>query len=650
MTSHSTIIETKNTPLPARGKVSRTRRLVLLGLIGFVITLILAGLARAPLERYFQIEQARNAQATLTLAVEGLEGSLNRFRPLPALIAKRPELRFLLSNKGNELLTGRVSEQLRQTAFEIGASDIYLMDISGLTLAASNYRKERSFIGRSFEYRPYFTQALEGGTGRYFALGTTSGERGYFYAAPVEEGTRIVGVLALKFTVDAFERAWAEGASDILVSDLGGIIFMASRPDWHFKSLRPLTPEDHTSIKAARQYPPEQVALLPNRSRALADDITLMTFEGKEGSEQFVTSSTLITDAGWWVTILTPIESATQSALTVLAIALMLVLLSGLISAIYLQRRNQLRERLEAQRATQSWLEQRVSARTADLNAANARLQDEVEERRATEDRLRKTQTELIQAGKLAALGQMSAALSHEFNQPLAAVKAYAENAKTFLERDRSNDAQENITRISAMADRMATISKHLRNFARRPQEEVRPVPLLPILDEALALMEMRLRASRVDLRFDRPDQSPWVIGGAVRLQQVIMNLISNALDAMESTAHPRLDLHLSHGDDQVSLTVRDHGPGFDGSLSDEAIAQVFDPFFTTKDPGKGLGLGLSISYNIIRDFGGRLEAKRHAEGGALFTLTLQRATPPADALSEPGLAKMDLTRQDAAE
>ena len=213
-------------------------------------------------------------------------------------------------------------------------------------------------------------------------------------------------------------------------------------------------------------------------------------------------------------------------------------------------------------------------------------LRIEIEERRAAEGRLRQTQAELVQAGKLAALGQMSAALSHEINQPLAAIKSYADNAATYLDRDCSAEARGNIETISSMADRVAAIAGHLRNFARRPKEHAGPVELLPIIDAAIDLMEPRLRATGTSVVYRPPTEPLWVIGGQVRLQQVIVNLLSNAVDAMEGQTARRIEVQLLTGTN-IRLTVCDHGPGF----AQETLPQVFDPFFTTKPPGKGLGL-----------------------------------------------------------
>lgn len=589
--------------------------------LGLIIVLSFAALPA--IERFFMVRAGAEAQATLGLSVESLNGALRRFEPLPGLIGERPVLAAFLDDPHNDALQGAVNAQLLETAEALGASDIYLLDTTGLTIAASNYLKERTFIGRSFAFRPYFTQAVAGDLGRYFALGTTSLERGYFYAAPVRRGGQIIGVLTLKFTVDAFENAWRAGSSEIIVSDLSDIVFMSSRPDWHFRTLSQLDEAALAQVGETQQYPLEQLIALPNTLEPLDGPLGLMRIED-EVTEDFVVSSTLLEDVGWRVWILVPAGPAKTQALTALLVFALFVAFVGLVLAIVLQRRARVLERFEAQRAAQDLLEKRVVERTADLNEANANLRTEVEERRAAEQKLRKTQKELVQAGKLAALGQMSAALSHEINQPLAAVKSYADNAATFLDRERLADARENVTRISQMADRMAAISGHLRNFARRPQESVGPIEVLHAIDDALALMDARFKSTDTQILYDKPDEPIWVMGGQLRLQQVIINLFNNAIDAMEDAATRVIEIDIEQVDKRLLIHVRDTG----GGLSEDMLAQVFDPFFTTKSPGKGLGLGLSISYNILEDFGGRLRARNRASGGAEFSIELAPAAP----------------------
>jgi two-component system C4-dicarboxylate transport sensor histidine kinase DctB len=590
------------------------------------LLIIAAGLLVKPaIERIFFDRALEDGKATLNIAVEGLDSTLERFEPLAKLIAERRILSQLLKEPDNQGILPFVNEQLRLSAMTLGVSDVYLMDIGGTTIAASNYRKETSFIGRNFAYRPYFQQALDGGLGRFFARGTTTGQRGYFFASPVIYDTRIVGVVALKFLVDPFEASWQGGASEIIVTDHAGVIFMSSRPEWQFRTLRPLDSRTFAGISATQQYPLDRLTPLDIRIPDRPETSPLISIDGTD----FVRSSAPLPEVGWEVHLLTPASAARTQALTVLLVLGLVTLLLTLITAIILQRSARAREREEERRIAQAELERQVLHRTADLNAANERLLIEIEERRATEKRLRATQKELVQAGKLAALGQMSAALSHEINQPLAAVKSYAENAVAYLDRDRVADARENVSRISQMADRMAALSRHLRNFARRPQETTGPVDLSLVLDDALDLMAPRLSNAGAVVHRDPSTCEPtWVIGGRVRLQQVFVNLISNALDAMERLDTPQITITAPEArDGRIAIAVSDIGPG----LEADTAGRIFDPFFTTKSPGKGLGLGLSISYNIVEDFGGRLSGANTAESrGASFVVDLARAEVPA--------------------
>ena len=166
----------------------------------------------------------------------------------------------------------------------------------------------------------------------------------------------------------------------------------------------------------------------------------------------------------------------------------------------------------------------------------------------------------------------------------------------------------------------MATISAHLRNFARRPQQATGPLLLNTVVQDAISVIEMRIASEGGHITYDPPEAETWVIGGHVRLQQVIVNLINNALDAMEG--HGTRDVQIWI--DGTTVYVRDTGDGIDPAR----VENIFDPFFTTKAPGKGLGLGLSISFNIISDFGGTLSARNHPDGGAVFAVALQPAEP----------------------
>lgn len=569
---------------------------------------VLAGALSFPaLERHYMRQQAARDAVPLQLAVEGLRAALDRYAPLPALIAERPELTALLNDPGNTALTAAVNEDLRQTAATVKASDVYLMDISGRTVAAATYREAGTYLGRNFSYQTYFTQALNGDLSSFSIHGTTTGERGYFYAAPVEEGERIVGVLAIKFNIAAFESIWRGVDSEFMVTDRNDFVFMSSRPDWHFRALRPLSDATRRLIAQNMQYPIDRIDLLPVTTIPLNAEAVLVRI-GDAPRESYVLTSQRLTDMEWTMASLSPTRPATLNALSTLAIAGLTVLLVLAAMLAYLLKQARQAEAFAREQEAKRVLETAVADRTADLQTALADL--------------RQTQTDLIQAGKLSALGQMSAALSHEFNQPLAAVKSYADNASAFLDRNRPDEVRDNISRISKMADRMATISAHLRNFARRPQQAIGPLSLNAVVQDALGVIDMRLASEGGRVAYDPPEETVWVTGGHVRLQQVVVNLINNALDAMEDQPDRTVFMNISG----TALQVRDTGPG----IAHDKVSHIFDPFFTTKPPGKGLGLGLSISYNIVSDFGGTLSVANHPDGGAVFTVTLKPTTPIA--------------------
>jgi two-component system C4-dicarboxylate transport sensor histidine kinase DctB len=247
---------------------------------------------------------------------------------------------------------------------------------------------------------------------------------------------------------------------------------------------------------------------------------------------------------------------------------------------------------------------------------ARNQLEDKVAERTAA---LEDVQAQLVQAGKLTALGEMSAGISHELNQPLTAIQSLADNADIFLDRGDLGEVRANVSKISKMAERMGRIIRNLRSFARNEAEEVTEVDLISVLQDALGIASGKLESSgtKVDLKTDLTEAL--VRGGRVRLSQVLVNLISNAVDAMEGQSDKRVEISVDDRSAQTRVTLKDNGPG----LTDPKRA--FDPFYTTKTVGEGLGLGLSISYGIIQSFGGDIDGNNHPDGGAVFTINLPK-------------------------
>lgn len=560
-------------------------------------------------------------QNTLQLAELALRGQMERFEQLPELIADHALVKAVANDPLNGLRADAANRYLQDIQQLLGATDVYVMDAAGVTRAASNFDAEKPFVGEDFSFRPYFRDAIAGGEGRFYALGTTSGKRGYYFGAPVRVAGRIKGVLVVKIDLDAVEQAWRGSEYEVMVTDPEGVVFLSSNPDWRFSALTPLTLAQRQELARHRRYADLALPALPVSDRHARGGWQLVTLA--DTNRQYLVVERPIREADWTIRVMLDTAPARIQALS-LALVMMLGLgLAAMAMAVLLQRRARLRDSLQMQIAARAHLETRVKERTLELAKVNSRLEGEVAERLQAEHNLRQVQSDLVQAGKLAALGQMSAALSHELNQPLGAARNYADNALVLMDRDRLPDVRHNLTRILSLIDRMAAISGHLRSFARMPNQKLRSVKIADVIEGVKEITELRLRAARVDLVIDLPPDLPCVVAGPVRLQQVLVNLLANAADAVAGLDDRRVWLGARQTAAGVRLSVRDFGPGVAPGLPE----RIFDPFFSTKGVGKGLGLGLSISYNIIRDFGGKLHLGA-VDQGAEFIIDLQAAPP----------------------
>ncbi|MFQ6573557.1 sensor histidine kinase [Pseudomonas sp. UM16] len=594
---------TKTPPLPRR---PRWRSLALLAICLAPLLWPLQHLAK----HYYQGELAGQNRQTLDLYVANLLGTLHRYETLPQILGDLPALRAVLADPIRLETLTNANRLLKDIATQTGAEVMYLMDAKGNTLAASNWDKHDSFIGRNFAFRPYYTEAVAGRLGRFFGQGTTSAKRGYFFAAAVRDGDEIIGALVVKVDLDHTETLWGKTPEQLLLTDHNGVVILTSRPDWRFRATRPLTDTEREAIAAIQPYPTQAPQPLNLNEQA------------------WLIQTQAIEETGWQVSILAPRTLIDRSVNTVVAIGAAALLVLMLLLGLIMQRRRHYMDRIDFEAHARQELEKRVIERTADLEGLNSRLKSEVLEREQAQQELVRAQDELVQAGKLSVLGTMSASISHELNQPLAAIRSYAENAEILLDHQRTDDARSNLKLISELTGRMASIIAHLRAFARRDRHAPESVALQPALDDALALLAKRRRAMAVELARDLPDATLWVQAGETRLRQVLGNLLANALDALTEKANPRrLMLSAEQRDGNVYLYIRDNGPGF----TSEALARAREPFFTTKTRTQGLGLGLAICDTLMRALGGELLLGNHPEGGALLTLQLRMAKPGAN-------------------
>ncbi|HHW2082679.1 TPA: two-component system sensor histidine kinase DctB [Pseudomonas aeruginosa] len=585
-------------------------------------SLVILALLLAPLlwplqyfaERYYSEQLAEQNRQTLDLYVANLLGTLRRYEELPQILGGLPVLRQALQQPGDPLLQKIANEALADIRRRTGADVIYLLQPDGTTQVASNWAQADSFVHRNFAFRPYYREAMQGRLARFFGLGTTSIKRGYYFASAVKEGSRIIGVLVVKVDLEHIERLWGNSPEQLLVIDNYGVVILSSREDWRFHASRPLSAAERDEIHANIPYPVQDPKPLRLQQSA------------------WLSQSRTLPETGWTVSIYAPrtlIERPVRSVLLIGGATLLALLL--LLTLLTLSHRHYL-DRIALEAEAKRQLEERVLERTRELENANAQLQQEVHEREQAQRELMRAQDEVVQAGKLTALGTMSASISHELNQPLAAIRSYADNARVLLDHQRTEDARGNLEQISDLTTRMASIIAHLKAYARGARRAPENVQLQPAIEDALSMVASRRRAMNVELLRDVPDAPLWVQAGETRLRQILGNLLTNALDALAEKAPPRrLWVIASQDQHGVTLTLRDNGPGF----SEDALAHAHEPFFTTKTTAKGLGLGLAICDNLLRALGGRLEMGNHLEGGAVVRLHLLPGVPGVAAMPQ---------------
>ena len=576
----------------------------------------------------------------LDLLATAVDGSVTRYEHLPSAVALSSEVLHLLrGGEGQrETLQPAANHYLERLNSFFGGLAIFVLDPEGTVVASSDWIYSDNLLGQNQKLRSYFQAALRGAPDRYYAIDETRNEAGYFFAHPIrDEGQdwRVVGVAVVKIGLAELERRWMPRNEPVLLADANGVVILSSVPDWRYTALRPLSGEVAAEIGATRRFADHVIRPFPVAlGTPGAGETTLVAFpeapmlagERRLKARDFLVEARLLPGTGWQLVTFADLRARRADALTDAALGAAATGCVLLLALFLQQRRRALKSRAEAQALLQkanAELEQKVSLRTADLTAANERLRAEVSERQRAEQTLRAAQDELVQAAKLAVLGQLATGITHELTQPLGALRTLGGNAIEFMRRGDLATAQGNLEIMATLVDRMGEIIDPLKTYARKSPARPASVDVAHALRNALFLLDQKLRRAgvAVDNHCEPGTALAWCDQN--RLEQVLVNLIGNAVDAMSESPVRRLRLEAEAAPSgRLLVRVIDSGPG----LSDDALAHVFEPFFTTKPAGVGLGLGLAISQDIVRDFGGDLSAANHPAGGAVFTLDLPTA------------------------
>ncbi|WP_109464858.1 sensor histidine kinase [Albibacillus kandeliae] len=532
-------------------------------------------------DRFTQSTRNR-AELRLALYSGNLLSELRRNAIVPQLLARDPTLIGALNSNDFSQSTQRLISFVE----EIGAASLMLLDSDGRTVAAT----DRNRLGSGHRGEPYFVDAVRSNATVFSVIPREVGGYRFTYSRRVESGQKVLGVIVVEVDLQKFERAWAGISDAVLVVDSTGRIVLATESRWR----------GLTEAEALQRQTPQNA--IERAIRATADWSALPPDAYIQG-EAVMRTEARIPFRGWRMTSFTTYASIRERVNGVLALEIMGFAILLALAFYALSRKTALRMAL-------------FQRESAELRALNARLQREIAERERVQENLAVAEQTLAQSSKLAALGEMSAAVSHELNQPLAAMKTYLAGARLLLGRNRPEEALSSFGRIDDLIERMGAITRQLKSYARKGGEQFSEVNMGDALASALSMMEPQLRHRQVQITRILPDRPVRVMGDRVRIEQVMINLLRNALDATKSVNNPEVEVILAAGE-TATLTVRDNGEGI------EDLDSLFEPFYTTKQPGDGVGLGLAISSGIVNDLGGRLTARNGRKGGAVFEMQL---------------------------
>ncbi|RWM78093.1 MAG: sensor histidine kinase [Mesorhizobium sp.] len=564
---------------------------------------------------------AAQARTDANLKVALLRAVLESPRALPLLLSEDQQVRDALAQKSGAA-TDVLNRKLEGLVSGTKASVLYVIGTDGLAIASSNWRDPISFVGNDYRFRDYFSAAMQSGTAEYFALGNVSKRPGLYISRRVGDAAAPLGVVVVKAEFDQLEADWHEANRPAYVSDEHGVVLITSVPSWRFMTTARLAGHDLAAIQDSQQFGDALLMPLPiTRPQALGPDMSIVHAVTPGGRDaEYLRLSTLIPSTPWRLDYLVPAEAPIADAareMRLLALGVVVPLLG--FAAYLLWRRQSGQMRIAAEQAARTELECRVVERTEDLSRARDRLQAEISDHRSTEAKLQVVQQDLVQANRLAILGQVAAGVAHEINQPVATIRAYADNARVFLDRKQTSPVEENLGAIAALTERIGTITEELKAFARKGRTAAEPVELRGVIEGAVVLLRSRFAGRLEALAIDLPPPSLKVMGNRVRLEQVLINLFQNALEALDGRDDARVQVSVEDTADGVTVGVSDNGSGIPPAI----LKSLFTPFNTSKE--KGLGLGLVISKDIVADYGGRIEVSSD-DSGTRFTIHLLKA------------------------
>ncbi|MGK6314194.1 sensor histidine kinase [Neorhizobium sp. DT-125] len=565
------------------------------------------------------LEVQGRTDANLKVAL--LRAVLERPRALPLLLSHDRDVAEALSDASQEKREA-LSRKLENLVAGTNASVLYVVGPDGVTISASNWREATSFVGNDYAFRSYFSGAMQNGTAEHFALGTVSKRPGLYISQRVGLASAPLGVVVVKMEFEQLERDWRDAQRPAFVVDDNHVVLITSIPSWRFMTTEALAAENLSAIRESLQFGDAPLLPLPfSAAETLAPDASIIrAVPPGNSAANYLRIAVPVASTAWSFQYLLPIDAPLAGAMRearLIAVVALLLLMAA--AAVWLRRRQTARMVIVREQMAREELERRVSERTRDLSLARDRLQAEITNHRVTEAQLQVVQQDLVNANRLAILGQVAAGVAHEINQPVATIRAYADNSKVFLERQQTRPVAENLDLIAGLTERIGAITEDLKALARKGRTAPEPVELRDVIEGALLLLRSRFTGRLEMLRVGPIPEGMKVLGTRLRLEQVFINLFQNALEAIEAQDKGGVSVSVEASREWITVTVADSGPG----IPPDVLNELFEPFNSSKE--QGLGLGLVISKDIVTDYGGHIEVES-GEGGTRFMVQLKKA------------------------
>ncbi|QLE86015.1 sensor histidine kinase [Shewanella sp. Scap07] len=612
--------------MPLSKKNKQHIRVILVFALGLALTLKVA--------YWFHLDQGlletkAQTQTQMKELQSFIDGALSRYESIPHVLSTNPLLSEALAHQDDNQALTDVNAYLEEVQNITEALDIYLINRSGVAVAASNWQTSYSFVGKDFGFRPYFSDAIAGNLGRYFAVGVTSNKRGFYFSYPIYPSAKpgagaaapdkqVIGVIVVKVDISDIEtqstRIARGSGYEFAISDLDNIIFLSSQREWRLQSFLPLDQQTQININNSKRYANRVITELKIDPSYHQSGVKYRLFSINQADHpdaRYLEIKSIMNKASWRLHLLSPVKPVYQRLPAILLLYAALYVAAALALLFSLERRKNINQMQHAKQQ----LEQRVKRRTQALETSNAKLKD--------------TQDELIQAAKLTVIGSLSASINHEINQPLAAIRSYAQNTKTMVERGRLDMVSTNVDTIITLTDRLAAIVAQFKSFTRKSHGQDSAIDLHQCIKDSLTIVQPEIDKQGVALQLSLSHDKLEIWGDSIRLQQVLVNLMSNAISAMNHSPSKRLHI-ATQSDQPLRVIISDSGTG----IQENKIERIFDPYYTSSS--HGLGLGLSISQRIIEAMNGKISVQNAPTHGAIFTITLPAYDMPATAANPP--------------